>query len=108
MLLTDRTATILSVLKVVYFLRTVWSIFLHPHTQPDPKQSIKKFLGHIHHVPTTPVPSLTLLSDFPFPGDQTSRIANIANDKRIIQTWDVQGCSGRSQIFVRLVMVREY
>jgi hypothetical protein len=61
-LLTDRRATIRTVLKVVYFLRTtflrkkkkkkkkkartVWGIFLHSHTQSDPKQGIKKFLRH--------------------------------------------------------------
>jgi hypothetical protein len=43
--------------------RTVWGIFLHPHTQPAPKQGIKKFLRHL---PTTLVPryrsSLSLVS----------------------------------------------
>jgi hypothetical protein len=58
-LLTDRNATIRSVLKVVYFLCTVWGIFLHSHTQPDPKQGIKKFL---RHWPSTLVSSLTLQS----------------------------------------------
>jgi hypothetical protein len=37
--------------------RTEWGIFLHSHTQPDPKQGIKKILRHF---PTTLVPSLTL------------------------------------------------
>jgi hypothetical protein len=49
----DRGATIRSVLKVVYFLHIVWSIFLYSHTQPDQKQDIK-------NLPTTLVPSLTL------------------------------------------------
>jgi hypothetical protein len=34
-------------------------IFLHSHTQPDPKQGIKKFRRHLS---TTFVPSLTLQS----------------------------------------------
>jgi hypothetical protein len=37
--------------------RTVWDIFLHFHTQPDPKLGIKIFLRHF---PTILVPSLTL------------------------------------------------
>jgi hypothetical protein len=37
--------------------RTVWGIFLHSHTQSDPKQGIKKFLRHF---PTALIPSLTL------------------------------------------------
>jgi hypothetical protein len=37
--------------------RTFWGIFLHSHTQSDPKQGIKKFLRHF---PTALVPSLTL------------------------------------------------
>jgi hypothetical protein len=62
-LLTDRRATIRSVLKVVHFLRRKKRArfglygFLHFHTQPDPKQGIQKFLRHF---PTTLVPSLTL------------------------------------------------
>jgi hypothetical protein len=47
--MTDRRATIRSVLKVVYFLahektRTVWGIFLYHLTQPAQKQGIKIFL----------------------------------------------------------------
>jgi hypothetical protein len=38
---------ICSVLKVVYFLCTVWGIFVHSHTQPYPKQGIKKFLRYL-------------------------------------------------------------
>jgi hypothetical protein len=37
--------------------RTVWGIFLHSHTQSDPKQGIKKFLRHF---PPALVPLLTL------------------------------------------------
>jgi hypothetical protein len=37
--------------------RTVWGIFLHSHTQSDPKQGIKQFLRHF---PTALVPSLIL------------------------------------------------
>jgi hypothetical protein len=36
---------------------TLWDIFLHPHTQPAPKQGIKIFLRHLT---TTRVPSLIL------------------------------------------------
>jgi hypothetical protein len=48
--------------KICIFLvhektRTVWGIFLHSHTQSDPKQGIKKFLRHF---PTALAPSLTL------------------------------------------------
>jgi hypothetical protein len=71
MLLTDRRATIRSVLKVVYFLRTVWDIFLHSHTQPDPKQGIKKFLRHYTYYSRT-ITNLTKF-DFPLPYDQTSK-----------------------------------
>jgi hypothetical protein len=72
-LLTDRRAMIPPALKVVYFLRTVWGIFLYSHTKPDPKQStcIKKFLRHL---PSTIVPSVHLKKfEFPLPHDQTSR-----------------------------------
>jgi hypothetical protein len=42
--------------------RTVWGIFLHPHTEPAPKHGIKIFLRYF---PATLVPSLTLqISDF--------------------------------------------
>jgi hypothetical protein len=58
-LLENFVATIRSMLKVVYFLPTIWGIFLHFHTQPDQKQGIKKF---IRHLPATIVPSLTLQS----------------------------------------------
>jgi hypothetical protein len=59
-LLTEWRATIRSVLKV-YFLRTktrsFWGMFVHSHTQPDPKQGMKKILRHFA---TTFVPTLTL------------------------------------------------
>jgi hypothetical protein len=35
------------------------------------------------------------------------KISNMTNDRRKIQVWDFEGCSGRCQIFVRLVTVRE-
>jgi hypothetical protein len=78
-LLTDRRATIRSVLKVVYFLRTFWDIFLHSHTQPDPKQGIKIFLWHLL---TTFAPSLTLQVSLPFATWPNIDISNMANDKR--------------------------
>jgi hypothetical protein len=94
-LLTDQRATIRSVLKVVYFLRTIWGIFLHFHTQSAPNQGIKKFLCHF---PSTLVPSLLTKFDFPLSCDQTSRF-------RILQMigeklWHVKRCNIRSFPFV--------
>jgi hypothetical protein len=79
--LTDRRATIRSVLKVVYFLRTVWGIFLNFHTQSDPKQGIKKFPNTFTYNSRT-ITNLTKL-DFPLPCDQTlkSRIWQMLSKK---------------------------
>jgi hypothetical protein len=104
MLLKDRRTTIRSVLKVVYFLRTVWGIFLHSHTQPDREQGIKKFLRHL---PTTLVPSPNLTKFvFPLPRGQTLR-SRIWQMKSKNASVGLSGCSGQSKIFVRLVMLRE-
>jgi hypothetical protein len=101
-LLTDRRATICSVLKVVYFLRKVWGIFLHYHTQTaDPKQGIKKFLTFTNYFRI-----ITNLTKFDVPLPRDIDISNMANDKQKNQAWDFEGCSGRFQIFVRLVIVR--
>jgi hypothetical protein len=55
-----------SVLKVVYFLRAVRVIFLHPHIQPYPKFP-KTFTYN-----SRSITNLTKF-DFPLPRDQTSR-----------------------------------
>jgi hypothetical protein len=81
-LLTDRRATIRSesVLKVAYFLRMVWDIFLHSHTQSGPKQGIKNsydiyLLLSYHHYLTK--------FDFPLLCDQTlrSRVREMIGEK---------------------------
>jgi hypothetical protein len=98
------------VLKVVYFLRTKKRarfgvcIFLHFHTQPDPKQGIKKFLRHL---PSTLVPSLTLqISDIVQSNfeSQTLEFFAIICHVRDFNVWS--SGKGKSN-FVRLVMVRK-
>jgi hypothetical protein len=57
----------------VYFLRTVWGIFLHTHTQPDAKKGIKKILKTFTYYFCT-ISNLKLTKfDFPLPHDKTSR-----------------------------------
>jgi hypothetical protein len=62
-MLTDRRATIRSVLKVVHFLRTVWDLLFHPHTQSALKQGIKIHVIYLlfayHHYFTVLLPFVT-------------------------------------------------
>jgi hypothetical protein len=82
---------------------TVWGIFLHFHTQHNPKQGIKKFLRHF---PTTLVPSLTLQisdivqSSFERPALEFSLVICHIRDL------DVWSRGKGKPNFVRLVMVR--
>jgi hypothetical protein len=61
--------------KRCIFLEHGLGIFLHFHTQPDPKQGIKKFLYEF----TFYFPTFTNFTkfDFPLPCDQTLRSLNI-------------------------------
>jgi hypothetical protein len=99
MLFTDRRATIRSVLKVVYFLLTVWGVFLHSHTQSGTKQRIKTFVCHL---PTTLVPSLHYKVWISFVTWPNIEILNMANDRRKINVRDFQGCSGWCQIICKV------
>jgi hypothetical protein len=79
--------------------RTVWDIFLHSHSQPDPKQGIKKLQRHF---PATLVLSITNLANIWHRPEQHWKSHSLICHIRDLDVWS--RCKGKSN-FVRLVMV---